>query len=103
MQTHPRSETLTTHRSSNSHLLATSSPTRCNLPSLIVQVTRVEKLSLLGDSLLECPLWVTSGHMRRNTPCPLYPRKRTLIGGGSGGSLPKSCRNSCSPISRALA
>src|SRR5262249_47344716 len=24
-----------------------------------------------------CPLWVKSRHMQRNTPCPLYPRKRT--------------------------
>jgi len=21
-----------------------------------------------------CPLWVKSGHMRRNKSCPLYPR-----------------------------
>jgi hypothetical protein len=21
-----------------------------------------------------CPLWVISGHMRRNNPCPLYPQ-----------------------------
>ena len=24
-----------------------------------------------------CPLWVNSGHVRRKTSCPLYPRKRT--------------------------
>src|SRR5262249_43835365 len=24
-----------------------------------------------------CPLWVKSGHSRRNKACPLYPRKRT--------------------------
>src|SRR6476619_700361 len=50
MQTHPRSETLTTHRLSESHLLVTSSPTRCNLPSLIVQATQAAKSLLLGDS-----------------------------------------------------
>src|SRR5215831_3713174 len=26
---------------------------------------------------VQCPLWVISGHMRRKTECPLYPRKRT--------------------------
>src|SRR5215471_10645170 len=24
----------------------------------------------------QCPLWVKSGHVRRKTACPLYPRKR---------------------------
>jgi hypothetical protein len=25
-----------------------------------------------------CPLWVISGHLHCNRPCPLYPRKQTL-------------------------
>ena len=29
----------------------------------------------------QCPLWVISGHFAMAEVCPLYPRKRTLIGG----------------------
>ena len=47
--THPRSETLTTHRLLENHLLVTSSPTRCNLPSPIVQATEAAKSLLLDD------------------------------------------------------
>jgi hypothetical protein len=32
---------------------------------------------LEGAGLPQRPLWVTSGHLRRNRPCPLYPQKRT--------------------------
>ena len=40
---HPRSETSASHRSSESHLLVTSLPTRCNLPSLKVQAIQAAK------------------------------------------------------------
>ena len=29
------------------------------------------------DCTSQSPLWVKSTHMRRNRPCPLYPRKQT--------------------------
>ena len=33
---------------------------------------------LVTNHSLECPLWVISGHVRRNKSCPpLYPQKRT--------------------------
>jgi hypothetical protein len=32
---------------------------------------------LEGAGLPQRPLWVTSGHLRRNRRCPLYPQKRT--------------------------
>src|SRR5215471_14861302 len=32
-----------------------------------------------GNNVKGCPLWVISGHMRRKTACPLYPRKRHKI------------------------
>ena len=50
MQTHPRLKTSTTHRSSESHLLVTNSPTRCKLPLPIVQATQAAKSLNLGDS-----------------------------------------------------
>src|SRR5215471_3411028 len=28
-------------------------------------------------TMVPCPLWVKSGHVRCNRPCPLYSRKRT--------------------------
>jgi len=31
-----------------------------------------------GGARHRCPLWVKSGHMRCNKPCPLYPQYRTL-------------------------
>jgi len=30
-----------------------------------------------GPDQARCPLWVISGHLQCNSPCPLYPRKRT--------------------------
>src|SRR6476469_2203086 len=50
MQTHPRSEILTTHRSLESHLSATSLPRRCKLPLPKVQATQAAKSSDLGNS-----------------------------------------------------
>src|SRR4029450_3931728 len=77
MQTHLRWETSTRHRSSESHLLVTSSPTRCKLPLPIMQATQAAKSLDLGDSYIsECPLWVKSGHFSAQSSCPLYPRKR---------------------------
>ena len=35
------------------------------------------KVQLCKASL--CPLWVKSRHSRCKKPCPLYPRKRTLL------------------------
>jgi hypothetical protein len=29
-----------------------------------------------GHSSVRCPLWVKSGHLHCNRPCPLYPQKR---------------------------
>src|SRR6476659_1298177 len=62
MQTHLRWKTSTRHRSLESHLLITSSPTRCKLPLPIVQATQAAKSSDFGDShIFECQLWVISG------------------------------------------
>ena len=41
-------------------------------------------LEEVGRVRRQCPLWVKSGHMRCNTPCPLYPnsdRKRIPANG----------------------
>ena len=36
-----------------------------------------------------CPLWIISGHFAVQSPCPLYPQKRTRIGGSPtlGGAI----------------
>jgi hypothetical protein len=40
---------------------------------------------------MRCPLWVISGHFAAQTSCPLYPRKRTLIGDlGMSAKVPKA-------------
>jgi hypothetical protein len=38
--------------------------------------------SSYGAAILSrrCRRWVISGHLHCNSPCPLYPRKRTLYG-----------------------
>jgi hypothetical protein len=28
----------------------------------------------------QCPIWVISGHFAVQSPCPLYPQNRTLMG-----------------------
>src|SRR5262249_49285425 len=40
------------------------------------QARKTRKLILLTG---QCPLWVKSGHVHCTSPCPLYPRKRTLV------------------------
>jgi hypothetical protein len=32
--------------------------------------------------VMECPLWVKSGHDGAHLRCPLYPQKQTLLGDG---------------------
>src|SRR5512132_3740598 len=83
MQTHLRWETSTRHRSLESHLLVTSSPTRCKLPLPIVQATQAAKSLNLGDShISECPLWLISGQtvLGQNPTLSVIVQKRTNAG-----------------------
>jgi hypothetical protein len=50
---------------------------------------------------LSCPLWVISSHLRCNTPCLLYSRKRTLAvqnGMSAMDHKPTSNGINCTPM-----
>jgi len=39
---------------------------------------RLSPTTQIGAAPLRCPLWVKSGHLHCNGPCPLYTRKRAF-------------------------
>ena len=53
----------------------------------VLRLNRAQKRNTLDDPIVAgietlniefpCPLWVISRHSVQETPCPLYPRKRT--------------------------
>ena len=52
----------------------------CTAPHFIGDQCHFRLRKARGLACLVNPLWVISGHLHCNRPCPLYPRKRTLTG-----------------------